>query len=400
MLFAGFAGGCSKWSLEPKQLISGPPVAKFTVSNNNCIATCTVTFTNESTNATSYEWDFGDGSTSTQTNPSKQYTQAGTFTVKLTANSPGGSNTAQQTVTISSSSLNFVWQRIADFPGLPRSDAGVFVIGNKAYLAGGNLGGENQTDELWEFDAGANRWNLKRSLPRRGAYATGFAYNNIGYLTGMFTVKQAVPGEVLVYNQSTDQWATRTDSRMNRTFCSACVLGDKAYIGVGQTNDGSQSVAQTGLLEYNMSAGSSALIPATGMGSRLDGRLGPVMFPYNGKCIIGGGALVSNDIVSFPLSFVEFNPNSATKFDGRPDMSRSIIRFVHLAGRTFGFTESNTQIYEYKNDNWELLPSAQSNAPPVQIGAVGFSIGNTFYLGLGSDQNGVRNKEVWTLKLN
>ena len=45
----------------------------------------TVSFTNLSTNADSYLWDFGDGSTSTQTNPQHTYTTKGSFTVKLTA---------------------------------------------------------------------------------------------------------------------------------------------------------------------------------------------------------------------------------------------------------------------------------------------------------------------------
>ncbi len=54
----------------------------------------TVSFTNLSTNADSYLWDFGDGSTSTQTNPQHTYTTKGSFTVKLTATNKGAcSNT-------------------------------------------------------------------------------------------------------------------------------------------------------------------------------------------------------------------------------------------------------------------------------------------------------------------
>ncbi|MGI4020160.1 MAG: PKD domain-containing protein [Janthinobacterium lividum] len=45
----------------------------------------TVSFKNLSTNADSYLWDFGDGSTSTDVNPQHLYTKKGSFTVKLTA---------------------------------------------------------------------------------------------------------------------------------------------------------------------------------------------------------------------------------------------------------------------------------------------------------------------------
>lgn len=66
--------------------------------NANCILTpntdsaCTpasITFINNTTNATNYIWDFGDGSpTSTAVNPTHIYTSPGTFTVQLIAYNP------------------------------------------------------------------------------------------------------------------------------------------------------------------------------------------------------------------------------------------------------------------------------------------------------------------------
>jgi hypothetical protein len=57
----------------------------------------TVTFSNLSTNADSYFWDFGDGSTSTEVNPVHVYSPASegsyAYTVTLTAYGPGGSDT-------------------------------------------------------------------------------------------------------------------------------------------------------------------------------------------------------------------------------------------------------------------------------------------------------------------
>ena len=44
-----------------------------------------VNFTNTSQNATSYVWDFGNGTQSTLTNPSTTYTNPGFYTVKLIA---------------------------------------------------------------------------------------------------------------------------------------------------------------------------------------------------------------------------------------------------------------------------------------------------------------------------
>lgn len=60
---------------------------------NVCINN-TVSFTNTSQLATEYFWNFGDGSTSTDANPSHTYTQAGTYNVMLIANNPTSCNIA------------------------------------------------------------------------------------------------------------------------------------------------------------------------------------------------------------------------------------------------------------------------------------------------------------------
>ncbi|NIA31448.1 MAG: S8 family serine peptidase, partial [Actinobacteria bacterium] len=75
-----------------------PPVADFSASPLTGCAPLTVSFTDQSTgDITSWSWDFGDGGSSTDQNPSYEYTTAGTFTVALTVTGPGGSDTATKT---------------------------------------------------------------------------------------------------------------------------------------------------------------------------------------------------------------------------------------------------------------------------------------------------------------
>lgn len=62
-----------------------------------------VTFTNNSVNATSYLWDFGDGKTSTYDNPDHQYAKNGTYSVTLKANGAVGTNSFTQSVVITNS---------------------------------------------------------------------------------------------------------------------------------------------------------------------------------------------------------------------------------------------------------------------------------------------------------
>jgi len=80
-----------------------PPVANFSDS----ISGLTVNFTDSSTDSdgtiASRSWNFGDGGTSTATNPSHTYSAAGTYTVSLTVTDNGGAtNTKTQSVTVSS----------------------------------------------------------------------------------------------------------------------------------------------------------------------------------------------------------------------------------------------------------------------------------------------------------
>jgi uncharacterized repeat protein (TIGR01451 family) len=59
-----------------------------------------VTFTNLSRNATAYQWDFGDGSTSVLPNPTHTYTATGTYTVVLTASNLCSSDVVSRPVTV------------------------------------------------------------------------------------------------------------------------------------------------------------------------------------------------------------------------------------------------------------------------------------------------------------
>jgi PKD repeat protein len=76
-----------------KILLPNPPVADFHADHPSGRTPLTVTFTDDSLGIiTSRLWDFGDGTTSTQANPSHTYTAANTYTVSLTVSNAGGSD--------------------------------------------------------------------------------------------------------------------------------------------------------------------------------------------------------------------------------------------------------------------------------------------------------------------
>ncbi len=76
------------------------PTAGFVGSPTSGDYPLNVSFTNQSSGATSYSWTFGDGGNSTATNPSHTYTAEGTYTVTLTATNSCGSDGETKTAYI------------------------------------------------------------------------------------------------------------------------------------------------------------------------------------------------------------------------------------------------------------------------------------------------------------
>lgn len=70
------------------------PIANFSASTTNATVNEEISFTDESAfSPTSWAWDFGDGETSTEQNPTHAYAEAGTYTVQLTVENENGSDT-------------------------------------------------------------------------------------------------------------------------------------------------------------------------------------------------------------------------------------------------------------------------------------------------------------------
>lgn len=77
------------------------PEVSFGVSAPTIRSAQTISFQGESSQAISWDWDFGDGNTSTEQNPTHTYTQPGTYLVRLTVtNAEGCTNTAVSEVTV------------------------------------------------------------------------------------------------------------------------------------------------------------------------------------------------------------------------------------------------------------------------------------------------------------
>lgn len=111
-------GGSLSKAVIIKVLTPAAPVAAFTADPDTCNVNVPVSFLNTSAGAISYSWAFGDGQFSSQENPIHSYTQAGVYTVTLTA-----TNAIGQTDT----DVKNIWVTTVPFPGLTQISIGQVV---------------------------------------------------------------------------------------------------------------------------------------------------------------------------------------------------------------------------------------------------------------------------------
>ena len=136
------------------------PFADFTFE----AAGLSVLFTETSMGApTSWEWDFGDGTQSTDKNPKHDYATAGTYTVKLTVRNGGGTSSKSKFVTLTPALL-------ASF----RSE----VSGLTVLFTDTSSG----TPTSWEWDFGDGSATDRRQHPR-------YVYASAGTYTVRLTVR-------------------------------------------------------------------------------------------------------------------------------------------------------------------------------------------------------------------
>ncbi|MEL6134259.1 MAG: PKD domain-containing protein, partial [Bacteroidota bacterium] len=85
--------GCQETVTQTNFVLINQPTAEFSALDTTICTGQSIQFINQSTGADSYLWNFGDGNTSTQTNPFHIYATPGTYSVSLEAiNSAGCSD--------------------------------------------------------------------------------------------------------------------------------------------------------------------------------------------------------------------------------------------------------------------------------------------------------------------
>ena len=161
---------CDTLVLSQEVLIELPPTAYF--SGPSEVVACSaplITFQNESQGGTSYQWilEGGTPSSSSDLNPTVQYSNSGTYMVTLIVQNASGADTLSQTLTIDLLPFpvaNYTW---VDIPN--STDVQFTFTGSDALLY------------TWDFgdgSAGSNEPNPSHTFPGPGAYPVRLQVQN------------------------------------------------------------------------------------------------------------------------------------------------------------------------------------------------------------------------------
>ena len=212
--------------------VFAPATANYAPSNSIIYPGRNVQFNNSSFNATTYDWNFGDGTTSTAMNPVKQFNATGVYTVTLSINS-GASSIAKTITVLPKRAIPYLLANGGNF----ETNAGDFVgetISGTAWERGNSaVADKNGTN------SGANAWvtGLTGNYADNGTaylYGPEYPFNaagsyNISFYT-KYNTEANYDGFRVEYSLDTGKvWMPLGTSVLANWYNFANTVGDGAF---------------------------------------------------------------------------------------------------------------------------------------------------------------------------
>ncbi len=205
-----FSDQCENTIKKEVKIIANLPAVQYGPPAEGCPA-LKVDFYSTAKNAESYVWEFGDGNSSSDPNPTHTYYTEGTYAVKLTVTGPGG-QTIKDDLTIKvypePNALFDVFPNVVTIPGEAVS------FGNKS---------QGASSFLWDFGDGQTSADMhpKHNYKKAGDYSiTLDAKNDFGCINSYVqhnAVTAQEGGEITFPNAFTPNTSGPGDGRYDRT---------------------------------------------------------------------------------------------------------------------------------------------------------------------------------------
>jgi PKD repeat protein len=156
-------------------LVLVPPTADFSATPTEGNAPLHVAFSDQSTgDSAEWAWDFGDGGSSSEQNPSHTYTTPGSYTVALTVTGIGGTDTETKTAYIN---VGTPPQPVADFSATPTAGDAPLEVTFTDESTGALI-----SAWAWEFGDGGTSTlqNPAHQYTAAGSYTVSLTVTDIG----------------------------------------------------------------------------------------------------------------------------------------------------------------------------------------------------------------------------
>ncbi len=132
------------------------------------------------------------------------------------------------------------WTSLADFPGPGRQGAFSFAVDGKGYVGCGyyNDTAEIYYNDVWVYDPVINEWDTLADFP--GGLRTGavsFVVGGKAYVAGGHYDSDDTKGDCYEFDPATGTFTAVDDMGFKRTGAFAFVIGTRAYVGGGYDNN-------------------------------------------------------------------------------------------------------------------------------------------------------------------
>lgn len=365
------------------------PVAKFSIIK---IENEVVEFRNTSINATEFLWDFGDGNTSTDRDPTHTYLEIGNYTVVLTAMLEGKSNQTSSIVAVS----RIFPDELTELPNPPfgsNNDGISFSWNGKGY-AGFGLNNFQYSRALWEFNPSNETWKQLANGPKDLVKGCSFVINGKVYMGMGLAPWGDGAKEFFEYDIDSDVYTSvgfiplsNNTSPNYWSDVTAFSYQEKGYVITSQGNFDSEVV----VLEFDPTDWSweqKTSFPG-------DATTGMVHFIIDGQLYIGLGDQVAQSGYSTVKGFWEYDIGndswtSLSDFpsNGRRDAfgfvyeDKGYVAFGYKNDPLTGGIDAFPEIWEYNvtNNEWTKTESI-----PISFSHKGyhFMLENKLYFGGG-----------------
>ncbi|MDQ3278600.1 MAG: PKD domain-containing protein, partial [Bacteroidota bacterium] len=203
-----------------KNAVYVKPPASIFILTNDCVNRYTKQFTDQSLGAQSWFWEFGDGTTSTQQNPSHTYAAPGTYIAKLTVTNGHCSHTSKREVQVIDEKAVFA---VSD---------SVFCRNSPSSFSTQGITSSKVSKWQWDFGDGSTSSEVNKATH---AYTRAGTYTVILTITDLLGCKSQQRLPLTVYG------ATAGFSPVEK---AACLKDNRITFNDASTTDGQHTIAK------------------------------------------------------------------------------------------------------------------------------------------------------------